>query len=127
METTVFNKLLKTLKADEENSLEIIGFSSVLDRAPFYNGQHVLSFYANEDTDYELVVEEFGYWLDDVWNEQQPTAEQLAIMKNTIDNEVEKLNKLQEQSEEELLEAEKEAEELQDTYDFIQANFQTHY
>lgn len=82
--TKIFNGLVDNCKAEDESTLEQVAFRS-------HYTWYGMSFYANIDDNYNLMVEDFGRNVKGVWQQHEPTEEQLNWMRQKIDAEVMRL------------------------------------
>lgn len=81
---SIFKGLIKDLRLDTGNGLDIVGFTS--NRRPFE-----LSFYGEMEDNYRLSIEHFGMNLNGNWEEIEPTESQIEVMQNEILSKVEEI------------------------------------
>ena len=84
---SVFNAVMKFCKCDTEDDVETVGMKAE-------NFGYVISFYGSVDSNYQLLVDEFGHFHKGKWVECDPTDEQMSTMKSLLKMEVEKVQKL---------------------------------
>ncbi len=81
---STFKGLIKDLRLDTGNGLDIVGFTS--NRGPFE-----LSFYGEMEDNYRLSIEHFGMNVNGNWEEIEPTESQIETMQNEILSKVEEI------------------------------------
>ncbi|WP_028376030.1 hypothetical protein [Leeuwenhoekiella sp. MAR_2009_132] len=96
MKDSVFINLLKKAELDTGNDLETVGFTAKLN-------QYEMSFYAEMVTGHNVTIEDFGHNYGSNWNQLEPTQEQRLALQRLMNKTVEKLEKREDQPEQEYL------------------------
>jgi len=84
---SVFNAVMKFCACDTGNDFETVGLKAE-------NFGYVISFYATVQSNYEMIVEEFGCFQKNEWVECEPTEGQLSEMKRLLAKEILRVNTL---------------------------------
>lgn len=84
MNTTTFNQLVKNISCDTGDDLSVIGFVAK-------HENYEINFYGNEDEGFVLRVEDFGFTENGVWNQLNPTDEQMSVMTKILSDKKEEL------------------------------------
>lgn len=84
---SVFKAVMKFCKCDTGDDHETIGLIA-------QNFGYVVSFYGTVESNYEMIVEEFGHFNKGGWIECEPTEEQILEMKRLLAKEILRINTL---------------------------------
>lgn len=103
---SVFNNVMGFCKCDTGDDVETIGMMA-------QNFGYVISFYGTVQSNYDLIVEEFGCFQNGDWVECEPTEEQMDKMKLVLAKEIQRINTLiEEDALEEARALQEEADEM---------------
>ena len=92
MKTNIFNGLIEKLECQSWEINGSIGFS-----AKFNN--YGLSFYADAEDGFKLMVEDFGRMMSDKWEQLEPSKKQLEKMQKIINEKADSLHTSEETEE----------------------------
>lgn len=84
MEGIVFAKLIQNLKPESDSNLDQVALRSKYK-------EFEVNIYADDKTDYNLVVEDFGKNTDNGWSQMTPTEIQLSYLRSQINKEIKRL------------------------------------
>ena len=84
---SVFNNVMGFCKCDTGDDFQTIGLKAE-------NFGYVVSFYGSVESNYGLIVEEFGHFNKSEWVDCKPTEEQVLEMKRLLDKEILRVNTL---------------------------------
>ncbi len=113
IKNTFFKKLIKKLELQTGSNLDLIGYESK-------HFSYEMSFYGDEEDNYQLNIENFGISIGGKWKQLKPTEQQFnQLQKILTDKSIE--------IQEELSHNHSEENDMDETYAFIDANFHTKY
>ena len=89
---SVFNKLMEAVECETGNDLDIVGLGT---RIFGYS----IGFYGEQDNGHELIIDEFGHFVEGDWVTCNPTPKQLETMKSMLSKEIKRIQSEIEQEE----------------------------
>jgi len=90
IEQSVFESVMDGIECDTGDDLGTVGFMA-------RNHDYSISFYGNQVEGHDLIVDEFGKMKNGEWVSFEPTEMQIYCMNQLIQNEVKRIQKLEEE------------------------------